>query len=66
NKRKKPDEERNSGTEKKRESGEHDLEMNHSHYLMLDDGSFRFYGIQDYRTQLCVYLAKLHHETDFP
>ncbi|CAF1449983.1 unnamed protein product [Adineta steineri] len=62
----KSDKMRDGGIEKKRESGEHDLEMNHSHYLMLDDGSFRFYSTEDYRTQLCVHLAKLHHETDFP
>ncbi|CAF0878333.1 unnamed protein product [Adineta steineri] len=58
--------ESDDSTEKKRESGQRDLEMNHSHYLMLDDGRFRFYDIKDYRTQLCVHLAKLQHETDFP
>ncbi len=54
------------GKVKKRESGERDLEMNHSHYLMLDDGRLRYYDIGDYRTRLCVQLAKLQHENDFP
>ncbi|CAF4980834.1 unnamed protein product, partial [Rotaria sp. Silwood1] len=31
----------------KRESGQRDLEMNHSHYLMLDDGRLRYYDIED-------------------
>jgi hypothetical protein len=50
----------------KRERGQRDLEMNHSHYLMLDDGRLRHYDIEDYRTRLCVQLAKLQHENDFP
>ena len=56
----------NDGVVKKRESGQRDLEMNHSHYLMLDDGRLRHYDIGDYRTRLCAQLAKLHHENDFP
>lgn len=51
---------------KKREKGERDLEMNHSHYLMLDDGTIRYYDIGDYRTRLCIQLAKLHLEDDIP
>ncbi|CAF4870469.1 unnamed protein product [Rotaria sp. Silwood1] len=51
---------------KKRESGQRDLEMNHSHYLMLDDGTLRHYDTGDYRTRLCVHMAKLQHEIDFP
>ncbi|CAF4153268.1 unnamed protein product [Adineta steineri] len=31
-----------------------------------DDGRFRFYDTKDYRTQLCLQLAKLQHETDLP
>ncbi|CAF1408708.1 unnamed protein product [Rotaria sordida] len=49
-----------------REHGERDLEMNHSHYLMLDDGTLRNYDIKDYRTRLCVHIAKLHHEFHIP
>ncbi|CAF4423949.1 unnamed protein product [Rotaria socialis] len=58
----------NDGDEKlkKRESGERDLEMNHSHYLMLDDGRLRYYDIGDYRTRLCAHLGKLEHDYDFP
>ncbi|CAF3691904.1 unnamed protein product, partial [Adineta steineri] len=62
----KPDEVLDVGAGKTRGTGQRDLEMNHSHYLMLDDGRFRFYDIKDYRTQLCAHLAKLQHETDFP
>ncbi|CAF3973574.1 unnamed protein product, partial [Rotaria sordida] len=51
---------------KKRESGQRDLEMNHSHYIMLDDGRLRHYDTGDYRTRLCVQIAKLQHEIDFP
>lgn len=51
---------------KKRESGQRDLELNHSHYLMLDDGRMRHYDIGDYRTRLCSHLAKLQDENDFP
>ena len=40
--------------------------MNHSHYLMLDDGTIRNYNIQDYRTRLVVHMSRVHHETDFP
>ncbi|CAF4193790.1 unnamed protein product, partial [Rotaria sordida] len=51
---------------KKREGGQRDLEMNHSHYIMLDDGRLRYYDTGDYRTRLCVQIAKLQHEIDFP
>ncbi len=56
----------NDGNIKKRLSGQRDLEMNHSHYLMLDDGTLRFYDIEDFRTRLCVQLAKLQQEDEFP
>ncbi|CAF1184605.1 unnamed protein product [Adineta steineri] len=62
----KPDKKQNGSTEKKRQSGQRDLEMNHSHFLMLDDGRSRFYDTKDYRTRLCAHLAKLQHEIDFP
>jgi len=62
----KPDDDHDNEKEKKRVSGERDLEMNHSHYLMLDDGRLRVYDTGDYRTRLCIQLAKLQHETDFP
>lgn len=56
----------NDGKIKKREKGERDLEMNHSHYLMLDDGTIRYYEIGEYRTKLCIQLAKLHVEDSIP
>ncbi|CAF3768859.1 unnamed protein product [Rotaria sordida] len=34
------------------QSGECYLEMNHSHYLMLDDGTYRCFDTKDYRTCL--------------
>ncbi|CAF0834212.1 unnamed protein product [Adineta ricciae] len=52
--------------DKKRERGQRDLELNHSHYLMLDDGRYRFYDTGDYRTKLCAHLAKLQHEYQPP
>ena len=52
--------------DKKRERGQRDLELNHSHYLMLDDGRHRFYDTGDYRTKLCAHLAKLQHEYEPP
>ncbi len=49
-----------------RVKGERDLEMHHSHYLMLDDGTIRYYEIGDYRTRLCMQLAKLQLEDSIP
>lgn len=54
----------NDGKVKKRESGQRDLEMNHSHYLMLDDGTTRHYTTKDYRTRLAIHMARLQHEDD--
>ncbi|UJR22717.1 hypothetical protein I4U23_025751 [Adineta vaga] len=60
------DDERRGDGEKKREKGQRDLETNHSHYLMLDDGRYRHYDIKDYRTLLCAHLAKLQDENALP
>ncbi len=49
---------------KRRQSGEYELETNHSHYLMLDDGTVRNYEIEDYRTRLAIHLARLKHDDD--
>jgi hypothetical protein len=56
----------NYGDEKegKRKKGERDLEMNHSHYLMMDDGGRFNYDTKSYRTELCVQVAKLQHENE--
>jgi hypothetical protein len=50
----------------KRLKGERDLEMNHTHYLMLDDGRLRHYDSKDYRTRLCLQLAKHNNEISSP
>ncbi len=47
---------------KRRQKGQWELEMNHSHYLMLDDGTIRYYDIEDYRTRLAIHLARLQHD----
>ncbi len=49
---------------KKRQSGQTELETNHSHYLMLDDGTIRYYDTKDYRTQLAVHMARLQRDDD--
>ncbi|CAF1153213.1 unnamed protein product [Rotaria sordida] len=48
-----------------RQHGQWDLEMNHSHYLMLDDGSILNYEIGDYRTRLVTHMAGLNNEHEF-
>ena len=52
----------NRQDKKPRTSGQWDLEMNHSHFLMLDDGRQRTYDCEDYRTRIAVQLAKLREE----
>ena len=47
-----------------RREGEWDLEKNHSHYLMLDDGQIRRYELKDYRTRLAVHMGRLDYEDD--
>ncbi|CAF3415902.1 unnamed protein product [Rotaria sp. Silwood2] len=47
---------------KTRSPGEWDLELNHSHYLMLDDGTIRNYETKDYRTDLVTHVAKINNE----
>lgn len=48
--------------EKEFQSGEHDLEMNYSHYLMLDDGRYRYNETEDFRTRLCTQMANLENK----
>ncbi|CAF4578258.1 unnamed protein product, partial [Didymodactylos carnosus] len=40
-----------------RQRGEQDLEMNHTHYILLDDGTLRQYDTEDYRTRLVQEIA---------
>lgn len=47
---------------KTRLAGQRDLEMNHTHYLMLDDGTVRYYDLKDFRTHLAIQLSKLHED----
>jgi len=44
----------------------HDLELNHSHYLMLDDGRIRNDSTQDFRTRFAVHISKLNESDNFP
>ena len=48
--------------EKEVQSGERDLEMTYSHYLMLDDGRYRHYATGEFRTDLCTRMAKLENK----
>lgn len=38
--------------------------MNHSHYLMIDDGTVHDYDLGDYRTRLAIHMARLEQEDD--
>ena len=38
------------------------LELNHTHFLMLDDGTIRHFETKDYRTRLCAHLGKTESE----
>jgi hypothetical protein len=38
----------------KKEKGQQDLEPNHTHFLLLDDGTYYGYDIRDYRTRFVI------------
>jgi hypothetical protein len=40
-----------------KEKGQQDLEPNHTHFLLLDDGTYSGYEIGDYRTRLVKNLS---------
>lgn len=40
-----------------RPGGDQNLEMNHTHFILLDDGTIRHYDIGDYRTRLTNTIA---------
>lgn len=42
----------------KGEKGQQDLEPNHTHFLLLDDGTYYGYEIGDYRTRFVSEIAK--------
>lgn len=60
----KKDESFDQRKQKERAKGESDLEMNHSHYLMVDDGTVHDYDLKDYRTRLAIHMARLEHDDD--
>ncbi len=47
-------------------SGEQSLEMNHTHYILLDDGTLRYYNVGDYRTRLVKTIANKRAEESVP
>jgi hypothetical protein len=49
-----------------RQNDEYALNMNHSHYLMLDDARYGHADTEDYRTRLCSYIANSNHKNDLP
>lgn len=36
------------------ERGQQDLDPNHTHFLLLDDGTYYKYDIKDYRSRLVI------------
>ena len=42
------------------------LELNHTHFLMLDDGTIRYFETRDYRTRLCAHLSRMDDENEIP
>ncbi len=42
----------------KPEKGQQDLEPNHTHFLLLDDGTYYGYEIGDYRTKFVTEISK--------
>ena len=41
-----------------------DVDPNHSHFLMLDDGSCELDQTKDYRTRLVTHMGRLQHDDD--
>ncbi|CAF1476852.1 unnamed protein product [Rotaria sordida] len=41
------------------QNGACDLEMKHTHYLMLDDGTYRTFDTKDFRSRLCKHITTL-------
>ncbi len=42
----------------KKEKGQQDLEPNHTHFLLLDDGTYYNYDLKDYRTRLVTEISR--------
>lgn len=45
----------------KSERGQQDLELNHTHFLLLDDGTYYNYELKDYRTQLVTAISSYNN-----
>lgn len=41
-----------------------DVDPNHSHFLMVDDGSYYVDQTKDYRTRLVTHMGRLQHNDD--
>ncbi|CAF1174559.1 unnamed protein product [Rotaria sordida] len=48
----------------KLKSGECNLEKNHSHYLMVDDGRYRYFNTENFRTRLCQHMVNVDTKND--
>ncbi len=46
--------------------GDRNLEMNHTHFILLDDGTIRHYGIGDYRSRLTNTIANGRTKQSLP
>ena len=44
----------------KSEKGQQDLEPNHTHFLLLDDGTYSGYDIGDYRTRFVQDVSRFN------
>ncbi|CAF4701548.1 unnamed protein product [Rotaria sp. Silwood1] len=49
----------------KRRKGEQDLEPNHTHFLLLDDGTYYGYDIGDYRTKFVLEASRYKEDGTF-
>ncbi|CAF1054407.1 unnamed protein product [Adineta steineri] len=49
----------------KKEKGQQDLEPNHTHFILLDDGTYYGYEMGDYRTRLVNEISK-YNDTNVP
>ena len=47
-------------------SGEQYLEMNHTHFILIDDGTVRNFNIGNYRTRLAKAIAHGNAKDQFP
>ena len=45
-----------------KEKGQQDLEPNHTHFLLLDDGTYSGYAIGDYRTRFVIEASRYRNK----